>query len=78
MERPPDNVIPGYEVTHIECRGCGRKVEWPETGNRLVGCHDRMRCKACGHRGADMHRVWHVGKRPGADVISLAPRQSST
>lgn len=60
MERPPDLVIPGIDVTHITCRGCGRKVERPEIGNELVGCHERMRCRACGHRGADLLRVWHV------------------
>lgn len=63
MERPPDIPVPGHEVTHIECRGCHRKVEWAGTGNALVGCHDRMRCKACGHRGADLIGVWHVDGR---------------
>jgi len=63
MERPPDIHVPGYEVWHIECKGCGRKVE-RRGGNELVNQHARMRCSACGHRGASMRRVWHVGEPP--------------
>jgi DNA-directed RNA polymerase subunit RPC12/RpoP len=63
-------MVDGYEITFITCRACGRKVERAEIGNELVGCHERMRCTGCGHRGADLHRVWHVGKRP-ANVVPM-------
>lgn len=66
MERPPDNVIAGYEIMHIECGGCGRRVEWKDMGNDLVGCQDRLRCRDCGHVGASLTRVWHVGERTSA------------
>ena len=58
--------LKGYEYTLIECRGCGRKVERAGIGNELVGCQERLRCAECGHRGADMRRVWHVGPPPRA------------
>lgn len=58
----------GYEVTLITCRSCGREVERIGIDNELVGCHERMRCTICGARGADLLRVWRVGKRPAPDT----------
>lgn len=66
MVRPPDKVIPGYEIMYIECGGCGRKVQRADTGNELVGKHGKLRCLKCGHLGATLTRVWHVGERPSA------------
>jgi DNA-directed RNA polymerase subunit RPC12/RpoP len=58
-------MVEGYEVWHIECSGCGRKTT-REGGNELVGTQARLRCRKCGHRGATLTRVWHVGKKkPG-------------
>lgn len=59
----------GYEVMYVKCRHCGRRAEFPDSGNRFVGMQDRLRCSACGERGADLLRVWHVGRRPGLDPL---------
>jgi rRNA maturation endonuclease Nob1 len=53
----------GYELWHIRCRGCKREVT-REGGNELVGRQNSLVCKACGHRGADLIRVWHRGPKP--------------
>jgi hypothetical protein len=29
-----------------------------------AGCQPRLRCTACGHRGADIQFVWTQGKLP--------------
>ncbi len=63
--------VPGYEVMYVKCRHCGREVRVPDSGNDLVGMQERLRCIGCGERGADLLRVWHVGKRPRADVQCL-------
>lgn len=57
-------MVEGYEEWTITCRGCGRVKKLTGVGNQLVGKQDRMRCKKCGHRGADLLRVWTVGKPP--------------
>lgn len=57
-------MVEGYEVWKITCRGCSRVTERTGIGNSLVGQQDRMRCTSCGHRGADLLRVWVVGKPP--------------
>jgi DNA-directed RNA polymerase subunit RPC12/RpoP len=60
-------MVEGYDVWCITCRGCGRKTERlakPSDPNELVGKQDRMRCRACGHRGANLLRVWTQGKLP--------------
>lgn len=53
----------GYELWDIECRSCGHTVT-REGGNELVGTQERWRCEKCGKRGADLRRVWRVGKKP--------------
>lgn len=58
-------MVEGYEVWHIQCRSCGREVT-REGGNEFVGTQGRLKCLKCGHRGASLRRVWHVGKKkPG-------------
>jgi DNA-directed RNA polymerase subunit RPC12/RpoP len=57
VKRPPDIPTPGHEVWVITCRGCKRETERPGTVD-LVGKQDRLRCKECGHRGADLIRLW--------------------
>lgn len=60
-------MVEGYEVWQITCRGCGHKSrQLPSLTdpNALVGKQERMRCKVCGHRGADLLRVWTQGRRP--------------
>jgi hypothetical protein len=54
----------GHEITVITCRGCGRKVEHVNAGNTFVGCQNRLRCTACGHRGADILRVFSQNPAP--------------
>lgn len=57
-------MVEGHEVFYITCRACAHTVARYEVGNSLVGCQDRMRCKRCGHVGADLLRVWTQGPRP--------------
>jgi rRNA maturation endonuclease Nob1 len=58
-------MVEGYEIWHIQCRACGRETT-REGGNELVGKHEQLVCKKCGHRGASLTRVWHAGKKePG-------------
>jgi DNA-directed RNA polymerase subunit RPC12/RpoP len=51
-------------ITVITCRGCGRKVERERHDNSLVGQQARLRCTACGHRGADLIVTWKWAERP--------------
>ena len=58
-------MVEGYELWHIECIACGRKVT-RDGGNEFVGTQARWRCQKCKHLGAELRRVWHVGqKKPG-------------
>lgn len=59
-------MVEGYERTIITCRHCKREVERINIGNELVGMQDRLKCEACGKRGADLLRVWSQGKPPTA------------
>ena len=67
----------GRTVAHITCEACGRCVMLEEhlysvlpTGKEL---HRRLRCTACGHRGASVSVVWHQGGPP-PNVVYLADR----
>jgi hypothetical protein len=53
----------GHDLMQITCRRC-KRVLVRVASNRLVGQQDRLRCKACGARGADIVRYWHVGPLP--------------
>ena len=64
----------GHEYTQVSCRGCGRSVKVVGAGNALVGCHDRMKCKACGHRGADLLRV--SASAPRRRLAATVPSKS--
>jgi DNA-directed RNA polymerase subunit RPC12/RpoP len=57
-------MVEGQEVWHITCRSCGRVTKKTGVGNELVGKQERMRCRACGHLGADLLRVWSQGPAP--------------
>lgn len=54
-------MVEGRDVWHITCRACGRVTKREGVGNELVGKQNRMVCLACGHRGADLLRVWTQG-----------------
>lgn len=60
-------MVEGYERTIIRCRKCRREVERVNVGNALVGKQDQLRCQECGGRGADLLRVWSVGKPPAGN-----------
>ncbi|HZO14113.1 MAG TPA: hypothetical protein VFB62_12665 [Polyangiaceae bacterium] len=55
---------PGYEIWHVTCLGCNRKVLFKDVGNDLVGKHGQLVCEVCGHRGAALSRVWHRDAPP--------------
>jgi DNA-directed RNA polymerase subunit RPC12/RpoP len=60
-------MVEGHEVWHIRCLACSRKVERladPARPNELVGKQARLRCASCGHRGAEITRIWTVGPPP--------------
>lgn len=59
-------MVEGHVVWHITCRRCGHKVERIRDDNELVGKQDRLVCIKCGHRGADILRVWTQGKAPSS------------
>lgn len=54
----------GIEIWHVRCEGCSRTVLYSGVGNELVGAQQRLVCEVCGHRGAQLRRVWHQGKAP--------------
>ena len=61
---PPLRAPVGIELDYVTCRGCRREVVFRDVGNDLVGRHEQLVCTACGHRGADVLRVWSQGPAP--------------
>jgi hypothetical protein len=60
------------DITVITCRGCRRVVEVPRFDNSLVGQQARLRCKACGHIGADLIVTWTWSDKSRAQKKSRA------
>jgi hypothetical protein len=63
----------GYRLAHITCRACGRTAKLPAE-SLPPRANDRLRCRACGHRGADYVLSWHIDD-PGKNVVPFRPRK---
>jgi len=63
----------GYQFARLTCRSCGRQKDRPAQ-SVPVGSHERWRCVACGHRGADITIIYSVGKPP-ANVVPIKRRE---
>ena len=72
---PPrvSNCLNGYRIAHITCRACGRIAKLPATKVPSQP-NDRLRCRACGHRGADYVLAWHTDD-PDKYVVGFRPRK---
>ncbi len=65
----------GLEIWHVTCRGCRRTVLYRDAGNAPVGQQERMVCAECGHRGADLLRVYHQQPLPEGVRVWAASRE---
>lgn len=66
-------MVEGYSVAVITCRGCGRRKDMPPE-NVPARSHDRLRCKACWHLGADISIVW-TAQSPPNNVVRLMKKK---
>ena len=64
----------GDPIAEVTCRACNRRVRMDP--NLLpVGCQGKLRCSACGQRGASIRYVWEGGPKPENVVGFRAKRR---
>jgi len=65
------------QVAYVTCDNCDRTV-LRDPARLPFGCQSRLRCRACGHRGATLRLVWKKPECDRSNVVELASRLGAT